>query len=460
MVFIFCCYSRMTDRKKYRPKVMDTSEKMKRKKSCNDPLSSSKKKCNHPSSMDPTADPTSTNPTSFNLVDPTVNHPPSSSNPICNEEISFFNKDCKQWYENYINYRPLLLERGVLLDQLKEVGCDVIFSLHQWNSAIDIKKTDKTYNTLVKIFYSNMHDIDRDDYKFKSLVRNVSFEVTPELVSNILGVRQLFISNNTLTYPFKNFKDIPKLKDVHAEVEGIPNKFSESVDNPEFFQQDLTPKYSMLNLIVGYNIIPKGHTAKFGLHQAHLLYVIGKGICIDLPCLIVDEIISVQGIKDRRRCLSFPILIAKIMEDCGVVIHSSDTYFTPMSPIYGGTIKKSLGQGKKNTTQQPQPQVENEVEAEDDEAQTHDVPNSSTAGVPNCSITGVPNSSTASLPLDALQVYGMLLVRLTRKMEEFENSQNKIKDTQNEIKESLKRMDSRLDRIESIFMKSKEITMK
>ncbi|CAK9177819.1 unnamed protein product [Ilex paraguariensis] len=295
---------RITGRKKYRPKVVDTSEKMKRKKSCNDPpsSSSSKKKCNHPSSMDPTVDPTS-----FNPVDPTVNHPPSSSNPnpslsnpICNEEISFFNKDCKQWYENYINYRPLLLERGVLLDQLKEVGCDVIFSLHQWNSAVDIKKMDKTYNTLVKIFYSNMHDIDSDDYKLKSLVRNISFEVTPELVSKICGVCRPFISNNTLTYPFKNFKDISKLKDVNAEIEGIPNKFSESVDDPKFFQQDLTPKYRMLNLIVGYNIIPKGHTAKFGLHRAHLLYVIGKGICIDLPCLIVDEIISEQGIKDRR----------------------------------------------------------------------------------------------------------------------------------------------------------------
>ncbi|CAK9150127.1 unnamed protein product [Ilex paraguariensis] len=167
---------RMTGRKKYKPKVVDTSEKMKRKKSCNDPPSSSlKKKCNHPSSMDPTIDPTSTN--------PTVNHPPSSSNtnpsssnPICNEEISFFNKDYKQWYENYINYRPLLLERGVLLDQLKE------------------------------------------------------------------------------------------------------------------------------------------------------------------------------GMKDRRQCLPFPILISKIMEDCGVVVHSSNTYSTPMNPIYGGTIKKSLAQGQKNTT--------------------------------------------------------------------------------------------------------------
>ncbi|CAK9171400.1 unnamed protein product [Ilex paraguariensis] len=211
----------MTSRKKYRPKVVDTSEKMKIKKSCSDPPSSfSKKKCNHPSSIDPT----STNPTSFNPVDPTLNHPPSSSNP---------------------NPTPYAMRKYLSSTNIA--------------NSVDIKKTDKAYNTLVKIFYSNMHDIDRDDHKFKSLVRNVSFEVTP-----------------------------------------------------------------------------------------------------------------------------------------------NDTYSTPMNPIYGGTIKKSLGQGKKNKTQQSQPQVENEVEAKDDEAQTQDVPNSSTAGV--------PNSSTTSLRLDALQVYGMLLV--------------------------------------------------
>ncbi|CAK9165112.1 unnamed protein product [Ilex paraguariensis] len=90
-------FFRMTDRKKYKPKVVDTSEKMKRKKSCNDPPSSPslKKKCNHPPSIDLSSnDPTSTNPidpTSTNLVDPSFNtsnlsnstlNPSSSSNPI------------------------------------------------------------------------------------------------------------------------------------------------------------------------------------------------------------------------------------------------------------------------------------------------------------------------------------------------------------------------------------------
>ncbi|CAK9168906.1 unnamed protein product [Ilex paraguariensis] len=95
------------------------------------------------------------------------------------------------------------------------------------------------------------------------------------------------------------------------------------------------------------------------------------------------------------------------MEDCGVVIHSTDTYSTPMNPIYGETIKKSLGQGKKNKTQQPQSQVENE---DVPNSSTAGVPNSSTAGVPNSFTIGVPNSSKVGLPPDPLQIYGMLLV--------------------------------------------------
>ncbi|CAK9158924.1 unnamed protein product [Ilex paraguariensis] len=94
--------------KKYRPKV-DTSEKKKRKESCNEGGPSKKKKCNHPPSVDQSsiANPTSTNPidpivdpTSTNPVDPSFNtssSPNPNPNPASssNEDISFFNDDCK-----------------------------------------------------------------------------------------------------------------------------------------------------------------------------------------------------------------------------------------------------------------------------------------------------------------------------------------------------------------------------
>ncbi|CAK9157962.1 unnamed protein product, partial [Ilex paraguariensis] len=109
--------------------------------------------------------------------------------------------------------------------------------------------------------------------------------------------------------------------------------------------------------------------------------------------------------------------------------HSSDAYSTPMNPINGGTIKKSLGQGKNKKTQPQQPQVEiqNEVAPEDNIA-TQAVPNSSTSGLPSLD--------------ERLSIYASVMIRMGRMMEEFGNAQN-------EIKESLKVIDSRLDKIDS-----------
>ncbi|CAK9163544.1 unnamed protein product, partial [Ilex paraguariensis] len=144
-------------KKKYRPHVNNNREKMMRKK---------KQACNSvdPPSIDPSSNAeNSSNPIS-NLA--------TSSDPIFTPDISFFNTNYKDLNDKYFYHRPLLLEKGALLDQLKDMGCDVIFALHQWNFIVDIKKTDKAYDTLVKIFYANMHDIKKDDDKFKSLVRN------------------------------------------------------------------------------------------------------------------------------------------------------------------------------------------------------------------------------------------------------------------------------------------------
>ncbi|CAK9140694.1 unnamed protein product [Ilex paraguariensis] len=75
-------------------------------------------------------------------------------------------------------------EHGALLDELTKVECPIILALYQWNSRVDIKKEDKAYDTLVKIFYA----IEKDDHKFMFFVRNIEFEVTPKLIATILNV--------------------------------------------------------------------------------------------------------------------------------------------------------------------------------------------------------------------------------------------------------------------------------
>ncbi|CAK9152260.1 unnamed protein product, partial [Ilex paraguariensis] len=87
-----------------------------------------------------------------------------------------------------------------------------------------------------------------------------------------------------------------------------------------------------------------------------------------------------------------------------IVIQSSDTYSSPMNPIFGETIKESLGQGKKKKTQQPQVETEDEVEAEND-----------------------PSSSSGTIP--PLIMVGQMFIQMLEKMEQFQKTQDDMKES-------------------------------
>ncbi|CAK9141221.1 unnamed protein product [Ilex paraguariensis] len=266
----------------------------------------------------------------------------SSSNPnlVSSSIPTFFNRNSEEIYYNRFCHKPVLLERGAQLDKMTDVDCAIMFGFRHWNSIFQIDKNDKAYDELVRISYANMHDVEKEDLKFKSYMRDVRFQVNPNLISKILNVPSPFVVENTLTYPFKNLSDQPALADVATELYRRP--FNLKIET--FNQRYLTNTYRILNRIVGCNINSRGHNANFGLDRAHLLYAIGKGITIDLPRLIFNKIVSAFDLGDRRKSLPFPILISKIMMHYGFVIHPTDSYKSPMTPFDEYTLKKSLGQ--------------------------------------------------------------------------------------------------------------------
>ncbi|CAK9158329.1 unnamed protein product, partial [Ilex paraguariensis] len=67
-----------------------------------------------------------------------------------------------------------------------------------------------------------MHDIEKEDLKFKSYMRNVHFEVNLDLMSKILKVLSPFIGENMVTYPYKNLNDKPMVENVATELYGSP----------------------------------------------------------------------------------------------------------------------------------------------------------------------------------------------------------------------------------------------
>ncbi|CAK9138716.1 unnamed protein product [Ilex paraguariensis] len=148
----------------------------------------------------------------------------SSSNPnmVSSSIPTFFNRNSEEFYHNRFCHKPMLLERGAQLDKMTDVDCAIIFGFRHWNSIVQIDKNDKSYDELVRIFYANMHDVEKEDLKFKSYMRNVRFQANPDLISKILNVPSPFVVENTLTYPFKNLSDQPALANVATKFYGRP----------------------------------------------------------------------------------------------------------------------------------------------------------------------------------------------------------------------------------------------
>ncbi|CAK9165219.1 unnamed protein product, partial [Ilex paraguariensis] len=71
----------------------------------------------------------------------------------------FVDKDAKKRYDSFIVKRPLLIKRGVYLDELVgRVDSLKILRARKWEPLCDVNVDDKTYVELVKFFYANVHE--------------------------------------------------------------------------------------------------------------------------------------------------------------------------------------------------------------------------------------------------------------------------------------------------------------
>ncbi|CAK9143532.1 unnamed protein product [Ilex paraguariensis] len=244
-------------------------------------------------------------------------------------------------------YWGTVVERGVALGELVNTECPEFFGGRNWENIFDVKKDDKAYSNVVRLFYTNLHDFAKVGYTLKSVIRGKEIEVSPDFISKMLKVPRPVITENTIVFPYKSKEEVPSMETV---IETICDVAIEWVDeNSKIYQKDLRLPYRMLNIIVVCNIDPKGYTTELGYDRAQFLCAIGKGACIDLPHCIFQLIMNAYELQDNRRRLPFPILITNIVKVYGVVIEPSESYTAAMCMINEGTMKKSVGHvGPKN----------------------------------------------------------------------------------------------------------------
>ncbi|CAK9179556.1 unnamed protein product [Ilex paraguariensis] len=217
----------------------------------------------------------------------------------------FVDKDAKKRYDTFIVKRPLLIERGVYLDELVgSVDCPKMLRARKWDPLFDVIVKVKAYIDLVKFFYANVHDFKENELTFNSLV--------PKMTTFIRGIC-------IGSVPWEN----EKCKIAHI---------------------DLTSTYKMLNRILAYNIHLRRHTVEIGYNTTQLLYAIGeRGIFIDLPLYIFNHVHEASTVEDCRLCLPFSILIFKILKHSGFEFQRNCSFMCPMNAMGMGTLNKSVG---------------------------------------------------------------------------------------------------------------------
>ncbi|CAK9165258.1 unnamed protein product [Ilex paraguariensis] len=155
-----------------------------------------------------------------------------------------------------------------------DTGCN-------WENIFDVKKDDKAYNNVVRLFYANLHDFDKVGHTLKSVVKGKEIKVFPNFISKMLKVPKPVITENSIVFPYKSKEEVLSMETVIETICGVDIEWAD--ENNKIYQKNLRLLYRMLNIIVACNIDPKGHTTEFGYDRAQLLYAIGKGGCIDLP---------------------------------------------------------------------------------------------------------------------------------------------------------------------------------
>ncbi|CAK9175620.1 unnamed protein product [Ilex paraguariensis] len=133
----------------------------------------------------------------------------------------FVDKDAKKRYALFIVKCPLLIERGVYLDEfVGSVDCPEILRSRKWEPLFEVSVEDKSYVDLVKFFYANVQEYKENELTFKSLVRKTSITVSPDLISNILKIDRSYIPENAIVFPYSSKEHVPKMARVIQDKQG------------------------------------------------------------------------------------------------------------------------------------------------------------------------------------------------------------------------------------------------
>ena len=260
-------------------------------------------------------------------------------------EVMFENPQQQAWYDQYFRTKTIIVERPIIFEDFEDIGIRQIFNARGW---VDYAKLSApVYDCLVREFYSNALIV--ENRHLRIFVRGAIFHVTPVTIAEFF---QSMRREQHPQYPYAE-ADLPELSMIGREVTNNPD-FGWGRPNKYIKQGDLTDRNRILNLFTVNNLLPRAQKNQVYTEQAYLLYALGMGHTIDLPNLIIDQM--VLTVLNKKPSLPYGMLVTQLCRNNGVIIDPTWKEVPHYGPLDKTSLKKSHG-GQQEDQPEAQPAV-------------------------------------------------------------------------------------------------------
>ncbi|KAF3952967.1 hypothetical protein CMV_021535 [Castanea mollissima] len=172
------------------------------------------------------------------------------------------------------------------------------------------------------------------------MVRNISFEVTPDLVSTVLGIPRVMES----PYPY-TAGTAPSQTDMLTLFCGERTIWPHGILKVK--SASFIPEYRWLNRIMCTNLFPIAHLSTLQVPRAQLLYALITNVPIDICRHICQVIIDAFKSNWSRTVLPFLCVITRLIKAQKVPIRPQDILAKPLSAIGSRTLQLSSSHMKR-----------------------------------------------------------------------------------------------------------------
>ncbi|KAB1206500.1 hypothetical protein CJ030_MR7G000044 [Morella rubra] len=146
-----------------------------------------------------------------------------------------------------------------------------------------IESTGDVYVDLVRDFYAQVLTVDADVEELAIQVRGVFFTLSANIIAQFIGLlRPQVPAYPTIGPPFDM-----TLEEVWKEVTGVDM----TVPSTLICHQDMAAFFQVLHLIIIWDVAPKHHRSELNFKRGFLLVMVARRTPIDLPALIVQQIL-------------------------------------------------------------------------------------------------------------------------------------------------------------------------